>query len=60
MSYEGLEIGNGDNAMAVFAYMAMGRYSETEMKKIKANLLEYCGQDTLAMVKLHDRLRDYI
>ncbi len=56
MTYQGLEIANGDNAMAAFAYMAMGRFSGNEADKIKKALLEYCKQDTLAMVRLHEKL----
>lgn len=60
MSYRGLEIADGGSAIAAFAYMAMGKYSADEVANVKVNLLAYCGQDTLAMVKLHDRLRWYI
>jgi hypothetical protein len=30
---------------------------ETERGKVRRALLDYCGQDTLAMVKLLERLR---
>ncbi len=57
MSYGDFEIAEGDSASAAFAYLAMGRYkSKKEVEEIRANLLEYCAQDTLAMVKLHERL----
>jgi hypothetical protein len=60
MSYEGLEIRNGDEAMAAFACLAQGKYGNSEIETIKNHLLEYCKQDTLAMVKLHQRLVEYI
>jgi hypothetical protein len=60
MSYEGLEISNGDEAMATFACLAQGKYGNNELEIIKNHLLEYCKQDTLAMVKLHERLVEYI
>jgi hypothetical protein len=60
MSYEGLEIRNGDEAMAAFACLAQGKYGDSEIETIKNNLLEYCKQDTIAMVKLHRQLVDYI
>jgi len=60
MSYEGLEIRNGDEAMATFACLAQGQYGNSEIETIKNNLLEYCKQDTIAMVKLHRQLVDYI
>jgi predicted RecB family nuclease len=55
-SYEGLEIKNGDDACYIFAKMARGDYSEQEMERIRKNLLEYCKLDTLAMVKIHEKI----
>ena len=60
MTYENLEIGNGDTASAVYANMAMGKHTAEEMRVIRRNLLTYCAQDTLAMVKLHERLMAYV
>lgn len=60
MSYEGLEIGDGYTAMAVFALMALGKYEDSEAETLKKQLLEYCKQDTLAMVKLHEQLLEYV
>lgn len=60
MNYNSLEIGKGSDAIAAFAYMAMGRYSEDQMNKVRQNLLSYCKQDTLAMVKLHEKLKSYV
>jgi hypothetical protein len=56
MSYDALEIADGDSASAEFAFCALGKYDEQEVKSIKEQLLIYCKQDTLAMVKLHERL----
>ncbi len=55
-SYEGKAIKNGDDACYVFAKMARGDYSEQEMEKFRKDLLEYCKMDTLAMVKIHEKL----
>jgi len=60
MSYDKLEIADGDSAMAAFAYLALGKYEDRELETVKRNLLEYCKQDTLAMIKLHERLIEYI
>ncbi|MHB9071709.1 MAG: DUF2779 domain-containing protein [Sedimentisphaerales bacterium] len=60
MSYEHLEIGNGGLAMTVFAYMVKGRYNQEEISKIRKNLLEYCKQDTMAMVRLNERLGEMV
>ena len=56
MSYDGMEIADGDSAMAAFSYLAMGKYEAGEAEVIKRQLLRYCEQDTLAMVKLHRKL----
>lgn len=56
MSYDKLAIGDGDSASATFALMAMGRKLGTAVPTLRHRLLEYCGQDTLAMVKLHQAL----
>lgn len=61
MSYKGMEIGEGDSASAAFAYLAMGTYwKPDEVDTVKQNLLKYCKQDTLAMVKLHEKLTDVV
>ncbi|UCB42497.1 MAG: DUF2779 domain-containing protein [Dehalococcoidales bacterium] len=54
MSYDNLDIADGDSASAAFAYMALGKDPDPETTK--KNLLEYCKLDTLAMVRLHQRL----
>jgi hypothetical protein len=56
MTYDGLAISDGDCAMASFAKMACGQCTPSEVVKIRADLLAYCKQDTLAMVRLHERL----
>jgi hypothetical protein len=56
MSYDGLEIAEGDSAMAAFAYMALDRYDKTEINAIRNQLLEYCKKDTEAEVKVFERL----
>jgi len=60
MSYNELEIADGDSAMAAFANLALDKYEDEEAETIKRNLLDYCKQDTLAMVKLHECLVEYI
>jgi hypothetical protein len=56
MTYKGLSIADGDCALASFAKMASGRCSQAEVNQIRADLLAYCQQDTLAMVRLHERV----
>lgn len=59
INYDGLSIADGDSAMASFAYLALGRYGNREAEDIKRNLLDYCKQDTFAMVRLHQVLTTY-
>ena len=56
MGYENLEIQEGQ--LAGLQYMKMIDPSTTtnEREKIKKDLLAYCGHDTLAMVKIRERL----
>jgi hypothetical protein len=54
ISYDPLEIADGDSAMVTFALAALGKIDETEWSKKKAALLEYCKLDTYAMVRLHE------
>ena len=53
LGYENMEIGNGLDASAVFAFMCMGgRYDREEVGRIREQLKIYCGLDTMAMVRL--------
>jgi len=56
LSYEGMEVNNGSDAIAVFARMARGEHTVEECEQITKDLLAYCKLDTLAMVKLHEAL----
>ena len=58
MSYEDLEIGNGSDASEQYLAFMQGLIEQPE--DLFKNLLEYCGQDTLAMVKLLDVLYNHI
>ncbi len=56
LSYDGLEIANGDMAMVRFAMMARETIPEHKWEETCVALLEYCKMDTLAMVRLHEAL----
>lgn len=60
MTYSNLEIGDGSTAMAAFALMVLGEIEICQHENIKKNLLTYCEQDTMAMVKLHEALYGFI
>jgi hypothetical protein len=56
ISYDSLEIKDGDSAMAAFAYLAQGRYTGEKAEEFKKHLRAYCCQDTLGLHKVHQRL----
>jgi len=55
MTYEGMEVGGGMEAGAAFLRM-ISTEDLTEKKRLEKALRDYCGQDTLAMVKLREKL----
>ena len=56
LSYKNLEIiHNGTDAMSL--YEGLEKKSKEEQEKIKKALLEYCKLDTLAMVKILEKLK---
>jgi len=60
VSYDILEIKDGDMASTAFKYLAQGKYKGDEIPQIKRNLYDYCKQDTLAMLKIHQQLNNLI
>ena len=60
LSYDDLEIRDGDTAVATFAYLALGKFIGNEAELAKKNLLKSCERDTLAMVELHRQLSKYM
>ncbi|RJQ53244.1 MAG: DUF2779 domain-containing protein [Actinobacteria bacterium] len=52
LSYDDLAIDNGDVATLRYVSAVFGEASEGERQKIFKDLKEYCGRDTLAMVRL--------
>ena len=59
LSYDNLEgIHNGDEAMRAFA--GLDKRSSAEIEEIRAQLLAYCRLDTLAMVRIWQKLREII
>lgn len=59
MTYKGMEIGDGGAAQRQYEKMLDSQDPE-EKARIKTALLEYCKQDTLAMVKLRAALREVL
>ena len=57
LDYHNLEdVHNGTEASAAFEKMA--EMAPEERERYRANLLKYCGLDTLAMVKVWEKLRE--
>jgi len=54
MSYANLGIHNGTEASTQFMNFMTGKQTAEQTKKMMENLHEYCGQDTMAMVRLLD------
>jgi hypothetical protein len=58
MSYAKLSIQDGMQASLEYLRMIDPATHEKEKTRIRTDLLTYCGQDTLAMVKIRDKLLD--
>jgi hypothetical protein len=56
LSYAEMEIGKGDQAMMAWWELINDRLSMDDAEKTKTALLEYCKLDTLAMVKIWEKL----
>lgn len=56
MTYEGLEVANGGDAQLAYFNMLSGKLTKVEMEQTAKALKIYCGQDTLAMVKIIEHL----
>ena len=57
LSYEEMEISDG--GMASNAWVSMWEMEdEIEIKKTRNDLLEYCKLDTLAMVRILEKIRE--
>lgn len=56
MTYEGMSIGKGDVAQMKYMEMISLSMDSPERERIRRDLLEYCGQDTMAMVKILEAL----
>jgi predicted RecB family nuclease len=57
MTYEGMEVPDGQAAGLAWESMISNGVTDSERQAKRKALLEYCGQDTLALVKLLEALR---
>ncbi len=56
MTYEGMEVADGTDAGLAWESLVRGNLDQAEQDRITKALLEYCAQDTLALVKLVTKL----
>jgi predicted RecB family nuclease len=57
MTYEGMEVADGKAAGLAWESLVGSGGSEAQRQRKRKGLLDYCGQDTLGMVRLVDRLQ---
>ncbi len=57
LSYKGMEIGNGGEAMDAYATLHLVE-DRKEVARIRKALLEYCKLDTLAMVRILEKMEE--
>jgi predicted RecB family nuclease len=57
MTYEGMEVPNGQAAGLAWESLISGKSTEAERQAMRKALLDYCGQDTLALVRLLEALQ---
>jgi hypothetical protein len=57
MTYEGMAVANGQDAGLAWESLVNGGLDQSERERTRRALLEYCGQDTRALVKLLEELR---
>ena len=58
LNYDKLAISNGNEALITYACFSL--FSKAKLKKAIKNLLEYCKQDTWAMVIILNKLREIV
>ena len=57
LSYDGLAISDGNTASRLYLQYQTGQMTSVQQAQLFSDLLEYCGMDTLAMVRLLEALR---
>lgn len=58
MSYSGMEVANGSDAMDSAFKLYFEDPSQDEAAKIKEDLFKYCEKDTMAMVEIYKKLKN--
>ena len=59
LTYEGLAVANGTDAMVAFAEM-LTLLPGAKRDKLRDEMLRYCKLDTLAMVRIFEKMEEYV
>lgn len=59
LTYDGMQVANGQDAGLAWESLVRGNLSSTERDTVTNALLEYCGQDTLALLRLLQTLTKF-
>ena len=57
LTYDGMVVANGEDAGVAWQSLVSGNLDHSEREKTRKTLLDYCGQDTVALVRLLETLR---
>jgi len=57
MTYHGMRVANGQDAGLAWESLIRGGLDQSNYEETKKALLDYCGQDTTALLRLLERLR---
>lgn len=57
MTYDGMTVSNGQDAGLAWESLTRSSLNVVERDKIRKALLAYCGQDTMALVRLLEKAR---
>jgi hypothetical protein len=57
LTYDGMAVANGQDAGLAWESLVRGGLDQSERESRRKALLDYCGQDTLALVRLLEALR---
>ena len=56
MTYDGMDVADGQEAGLTWETMVRGNVDRVERERLRQALLDYCGQDTLALVRVLEEL----
>jgi len=57
LTYEGMGVANGQDAGLAWDSLVRGAVDQAEQNRVKTALLKYCGLDTLALLRVLNKLR---